>query len=58
MAADFSAIITESLFQELKSPVIRVIPPHTPVPFSGPLEDEWVPNADKIVAGIRKSLEY
>ena len=56
MAADFSALITENAFTELKAPVMRVIPPHTPIPFCGPLEDEWVPDVDKIVEAVKNIL--
>ena len=58
MAADFSAIITENLFRELKAPVMRVMPPHTPIPFSAALEDEWIPDVDKIAAMVRECKKY
>ena len=58
MAADFSAIITENLFSELKAPVMRVMPPHTPIPFSAALEDEWIPDVDKIAAMVRECKKY
>jgi len=52
MASDISAQITESVFDDLKAPVRRVIPPHTHIPFSAELEDEWIPNSDKIKSVI------
>lgn len=58
LAADFSAIITENLFAELKAPVARVTPPHTPIPFSAALEDEWMPDADNIMTAVMKTMEY
>lgn len=58
LAADFSAIITENLFRELRAPVARVMPPHTPIPFSAGLEDAWIPNKEKIIKAIRETLEY
>lgn len=58
LAADFSAIITENLFSELKAPVARVMPPHTPIPFSAGLEDAWIPNSTKILEAIHKTLTY
>lgn len=58
MAADFSAIITENLFGCLKAPVARVMPPHTPIPFSAGLEDAWMPNAEKIKAAVYKTVNY
>ncbi len=58
MAADFSAIITENLFNELEAPVMRVMPPHTPIPFSAALEDEWIPSVNKIVEKVRECIKY
>lgn len=48
MAADISAQITEQAFEYLKKPVLRVVPPHSHIPFSANLEDEWIPRAGKI----------
>lgn len=49
LASDYAAIINEKLFNELKAPVKRVMPPHTPIPFTGHLEDLWVPSVEDIV---------
>lgn len=57
MAADISAQITESVFEHLKAPVKRVIPPHTHIPFSAALEDEWVPDAAKIKNAVLEILK-
>lgn len=48
MAADISAQIAEAAFESLKKPIMRVIPPHSHIPFSAELEDEWIPSAQKI----------
>ena len=58
MAADFSAIITENLFGQLKAPVARVTPPHTPIPFSAALEDEWMPSARKVVEAVKGVMDW
>lgn len=57
MAADISAQITESVFNELKSPVIRVIPPHSHIPFSASLEDEWIPDHNDIYKAVKNVFE-
>lgn len=57
MAADISAQITEQAFEHLKAPVTRVIPPHTHIPFSAALEDEWVPDAAKIKKAVLDILK-
>ncbi len=57
MAADISAQITEQVFDSLKKPVLRVIPPHTHIPFSAEIEDEWIPSAGKIKAKILEIMK-
>ena len=57
MAADISAQITESAFENLKAPVKRVVPPHVHIPFSSALEDEWIPNCSKIKDAVLEILK-
>lgn len=57
MAADISAQITENIFKELKAPVMRVIPPHSHIPFSATLEDAWIPNEKDIYEMVKKVVE-
>ena len=52
LAADIAALVAEKAFDSLKAPIIKITPPHTPVPFSPPLEDAYVPSVDKVVNGI------
>lgn len=52
MAADISAQIIETAFSDLKKPVKRVIPPHSHIPFSAPLEDAWIPDSNKIKQAV------
>ena len=52
LAADIAALVAEKAFASLKAPIIKITPPHTPVPFSPPLEDAYVPSVDKVVNGI------
>lgn len=58
MAADISAQITEVTFGELIAPVIRVVPPHTHIPYSAALEDAWIPDETNIVEAVKKIMEY
>lgn len=58
MAADISAMVAQKGFDLLEAPIQMVTPPHTPVPFSGVLEDLYIPNAEKIEAAVRKCVEY
>ena len=58
MAADISALVARKGFSSLKAPIELVTPPHTPVPFSGKLEDLYVPNADRVAAAVRATAGY
>ena len=53
LAAEIAAVITENTFAALSHPVARVTAANSPVPFSPPLEDAWLPTADDIVAAVR-----
>jgi pyruvate dehydrogenase E1 component beta subunit len=56
IGAEFAAQIQEEAFDYLDAPVGRVGAPFTPVPFSPPLEKEYMPNAGKIAAEVRRIL--
>jgi 2-oxoisovalerate dehydrogenase E1 component beta subunit len=42
---EIAAIIGEHAFEHLDAPIVRVAPPDTPVPYSPPLEEFFLPNA-------------
>jgi acetoin:2,6-dichlorophenolindophenol oxidoreductase subunit beta len=50
MASDIAAVVADKGFDYLNGPIKTVTAPHTPVPFSPPLEDHYLPNAEKITA--------
>jgi pyruvate dehydrogenase E1 component beta subunit len=54
IGAEFAAQIQEEAFDYLDAPVGRVGAPFSPVPFSPPLEKLYLPNADTIVAEVRR----
>jgi 2-oxoisovalerate dehydrogenase E1 component beta subunit len=56
--AEVAAIIAQDAFDALDAPVTRVASLDVPVPFSGPLEDAVLPNADKIFDVAVEVLEY
>lgn len=56
IGAEFAAQIQEEAFDYLDAPVGRVGAPFAPVPFSPVLEKEYVPNAGKIAAEVRRIL--
>jgi pyruvate dehydrogenase E1 component beta subunit len=53
MAADISAMVAQKGFDFLKAPIQMVTAPHTPVPFSGTLEDLYIPNAEKVKSAVQ-----
>jgi acetoin:2,6-dichlorophenolindophenol oxidoreductase subunit beta len=57
-AADIAALLAEKAFSALKAPVIKVTPPHTPIPFAPNLEDTWLPDAEKIAKAVVGVMEY
>jgi 2-oxoisovalerate dehydrogenase E1 component beta subunit len=58
IGAEISALLAEECFDSLDGPVLRIAPPDTPVPFSTPLEEFFLPKAVDIVAAARKLAAY
>jgi 2-oxoisovalerate dehydrogenase E1 component beta subunit len=58
MAGELAALIAEKAFEDLDGPILRVTAPDTPVPFSPPLEEHFLPNAQKVVEAARKLASY
>jgi pyruvate/2-oxoglutarate/acetoin dehydrogenase E1 component len=55
---EIAAVISERAFEYLDAPVVRMAPPDTPVPYSPPLEEYFLPNAEKVGKAIRALHEY
>jgi 2-oxoisovalerate dehydrogenase E1 component beta subunit len=55
---EIAALVAERAFEHLDAPVMRVAPPDTPVPYSPPLEDYFLPNAEKVGQAIRALADY
>ncbi|MBI4775443.1 MAG: alpha-ketoacid dehydrogenase subunit beta [Deltaproteobacteria bacterium] len=51
--AEIAALVAEKAFDYLDAPILRVAGPFTPVPFSPPLEMEFIPSEEKITKAIR-----
>jgi pyruvate dehydrogenase E1 component beta subunit len=54
LATDIAALIAEKAFHDLQAPVLKVTAPHTPVPFSPPMEDFYIPSAERIARRVRE----
>jgi 2-oxoisovalerate dehydrogenase E1 component beta subunit len=52
------ARIAEKAFEYLDGPIVRIAPPDTPVPYSPPLEEAFLPQIPDIVARARKLAAY
>jgi 2-oxoisovalerate dehydrogenase E1 component beta subunit len=52
------ARIAEKAFEYLDGPIVRIAPPDTPVPYSPPLEEAFLPQVKDIVATARKLAAY
>ena len=58
MATDISALAASRAFGALRAPVGMVTAPHTPVPFSAALEDQYIPDAQRIVNAVKSVTEW
>jgi 2-oxoisovalerate dehydrogenase E1 component beta subunit len=59
LGGEIAALIAQEAFEYLDGPITRLAAPDVPsMPFSHPLQDFFLPNADKIVAAARKLAAY
>lgn len=58
LAGELAAVIAEKAFDDLDGPIVRVTAPDTPVPFSPPLEEFFLPNVQKIADAARQLAAY
>jgi 2-oxoisovalerate dehydrogenase E1 component beta subunit len=58
VGSEVSAIIAEEGFESLDAPVMRLAPPHTPVPFSPALEDAFVPQVEDIIGAVDRLSKW
>jgi len=58
MAAEISAMVTESIFEYLQAPILRVSLPDTPAPASSALEKVYYPTAEDIVLNVKKTVGF
>jgi 2-oxoisovalerate dehydrogenase E1 component beta subunit len=58
IAGEIAAIVCESAFSDLDAPIMRVTGLDTPMPYAPPLEEHFLPNAEKVVAAARELAKY
>jgi 2-oxoisovalerate dehydrogenase E1 component len=56
LAGELAAILADELFWLLDAPIRRVTAPDTPVPYSPPLEHDFLPKAADVVTAARQLL--
>jgi len=56
MGGELAALLSDELFFFLDAPVRRVTAPDTPVPYSPPLEYDFLPKSDQVVAAAIELL--
>jgi len=58
IGAELAAIVAEECFEWLDGPPVRVTAPDTPVPYSPPLEEAFLPGPGALVRAARKLHRY
>ncbi len=56
MASEICSRVAEEVFDYLDAPPSRVTAPHTPVPYSRAMENEYMPNEARVIATVKKLL--
>src|ERR1700747_1672888 len=58
IAGEIAAIVCDGAFEDLDGPIQRVTALDTPVPYSPPLEEHFLPNTQKVIAAAAKLAKY
>ena len=58
IGAEIAAVLSERCFEYLDGPLVRVTAPDTPVPYSPPLEEAFLPNPEKVCRAARALAAY
>jgi 2-oxoisovalerate dehydrogenase E1 component beta subunit len=58
IGGELAAIVAEECFEWLDAPVLRVASIDTPVPYSPPLEEYYLPQVRDVVEAARKLAAY
>jgi len=58
IAGEIAALVCEGAFEDLDGPVMRVTSLDTPVPYSPPLEEQFLPNVSSVANAARELAKY
>lgn len=55
--AEIVSLVADECFYDLDGPLLRITPPHVPIPAADALEDLYLPSVARIVATLRAGLD-
>lgn len=55
--AEIAALVAEKAIDHLDAPILRVAAPFSPVPFSPPLEKEYIPSEEKVIGAVKTVMK-
>ena len=58
VGAEIAALISQEVFEYLDGPILRISAPDTPVPFSPPMEEYYLPQVADVVEAAEKLVAY
>src|SRR5207245_10159304 len=58
IAGEIAALVCEGAFEDLDGPVLRVTSLDTPVPYSPPLDERFLPDVRRVAAAARDLATY
>ena len=58
IGAEIAAVLAERCFEYLDAPLMRITAPDTPVPYSPPLEEKFLPSEEEIERAARELVAY
>jgi 2-oxoisovalerate dehydrogenase E1 component beta subunit len=58
IGGEIAAFLAEDAFEYLDAPIVRLASLDTPVPYSPPLEQAFMPTRDKVVEAVKRLVRY
>lgn len=58
IGAEVASIISEEMFDYLDGPIIRITAPDTPVPYSPPMEEFYIPKVSDVIKAAERLAAY
>ncbi len=58
MASEIASVVAEEGFSALLAPIIKVVPPYTPIPAAPNLEKLCIPDAERVVSAVNKVMRF